>query len=107
MKKIVLVVSFVLSVLMVSAPATAASFDGISNVVSAFEVSKDKDAWLAKIIAKLEKRVSKFKEKKKKKSKGYKKPTSVPEIDGGHAGLALALLAGIFAFTRERKKRLA
>ena len=30
---------------------------------------------------------------------------AVPEIDGGQAGLALALLAGMVAVARERKRR--
>lgn len=35
------------------------------------------------------------------------KPHEVPEIDGSHAGLSLALLAGLVAVARERRRKIA
>lgn len=129
MKSLMLALGLALSAIFVAAPAYSAPME----VVKKFEVKEKASeiSILKAMIAKLEKRLAiletklaakkakksalkmakkKAKEKakmKKFKMKGSKPTVAAPEIDAGHAGLALALLGAMFAFMRERKRFIA
>lgn len=83
MKKMIAILAAALCFSIVASPAFAGS---------------DKQASKHKI----EKKMSKMKAKKSKKPG---KVSSVPEIDAASAGISLALIAGIVAIGRERRRK--
>lgn len=93
MKKLLTILALVFTVSVFSAPAYSGSGGSYDKKYehSYKKAKKDK----------------KHKKHKKVKFDKPKKVEKVPEIDGGHAGLALALLAGMIAVARERRKRTA
>ncbi len=101
MKRLFAVFALVLSFCLVSSPALAFDFnEGASKSISfSKDVSFSKSHWLKKMMFHFKMKMHKCHDKPARPSK------SVPEIDTAHAGLAVALLAGIFGISRERRRR--
>lgn len=96
MNKMLLGMGVVLSAMAFSAPAYCGSYHGKGHSPM-------------KLMKKLHMKKMKWHKHDGKKCHDYKPPVKdevvkVPEIDGAQTGLALALLAGMVAVARERKK---
>lgn len=108
MKKLLMSLGLILTLATVSVSAFATQgsnhYGHKSTSYSSKHVVTKKVSWLNWIKKVVKKHKAKSSHKNVKTPK-HQSPhvTSVPEIDGGHAGLVFALLASVYGIMRERK----
>lgn len=119
MKKLFAVLSITLAAITFAVPSYSADTKANPKAAQKTSIAQEKaakeKAKAEKKVAKQSKQLAKLKQKETKAAKKAaklakkqnKKPEAhaVPEIDGSHAALAIAFLAGAIAITRERRGR--
>ena len=118
MKKLFAVLSITLAAITFAVPSYSADTKAAPKATQKTSIAQEKaakeKAKAEKKVAKQSKQLAKLKQKEtkaaKKAAKLAKKQNkpeahAVPEIDGSHAALAIAFLAGAIAITRERRGR--